>query len=174
MNMAPEQIIPLAVIPVVLILVLVRNRRPRTLHPQWMWVAPLLVMTGIGMGLYFTPHEPFGVIAWVSFAAALALGALAGWQRGRMVIIHKAADGTLKAQSSPLGMVLIIGLLTVRAALRGPMEAQAANWQVDAAVITDAFMLFAVGLVVAQRVEMYLRARKVMAEGLERHAEVVA
>lgn len=172
--MTPEQIIPLVVIPLVLIIVLLRNRRPRTLRPKWMWVAPLLVMTGIGTGLYFTPHEPFGLMAWASFAAALGLGALAGWQRGRMVTIHKAADGTLKAQASPLGMVLIIVLLASRTALRGPMEAQAANWQIDAAVITDAFMLFAVGLVVAQRVEMYLRARRVIAGEADAHLEVAA
>lgn len=172
--MTPEQIIPLAVIPVALVLVLMRNRRPRTLRPQWMWVVPLLIMTGIGAGLYFSPHEPFGPVAWTAFAGALAVGAVAGWWRGKTVTIERAADGTLKAQASPLGLILIVALLAGRTALRSLMESQAAAWHMDAAVITDAFMLFAVGLVVAQRIEMFIRSRKVLAGGSDDHVEAAA
>ena len=172
--MTPEQIIPLAVIPVVLVLVLLRNRRPRVLRPRWMWVVPLLVLTGIGTGLYFTPHEPFGPAAYATFAAALAAGALVGWQRGRTVTIQKTSDGKLMAQASPFGLILIVGLLLGRTALRSLMESQAAAWHVDAAVITDAFMLFAVGLVVAQRIEMFIRARAVMSGAADNHVEAVA
>jgi membrane protein CcdC involved in cytochrome C biogenesis len=127
-----------------------------------MWVVPLLIMLGIGTGLYFTPHEPFGLVAWLSFAAALALGAAVGWWRGKMVAIHIQPDGALKAQASPLGLILIVLLLLGRTVLRGLMETNAENWHLDAAVITDAFMLFAVGLVVAQRLEMFIRARKML------------
>lgn len=171
--MTPEQIVPLAVIPVVLVLVLLRNRRPRVLRPQWMWVVPVLILVGIGSGLYFTPHAPFGPLAWAAFAAALAVGALAGWWRGKTITIQKAADGTLMAQASPFGLILIVGLLLGRTAIRSVMESQAASWHVDAAVITDAFMLFAVGLVVAQRLEMFIRARAVLAGGADSHVEVV-
>ena len=171
--MTPEQIVPLAVIPVVLVLVLLRNRRPRVLRPQWMWVVPVLILVGIGSGLYFTPHAPFGPLAWAAFAAALAVGALAGWWRGKTITIQKAADGTLMAQASPFGLILIVGLLLGRTAVRSVMESQAASWHVDAAVITDAFMLFAVGLVVAQRLEMFIRARAVLAGRADSHVEVV-
>lgn len=172
--MTPEQIIPLAVIPVVLVLVLLRNRRPRVLRPQWMWVAPVLILIAIGAGLYFTPHAPFGPAAYAAFAGALAGGAAAGWWRGRTITIQKTADGTLLAQASPIGLILIVALLAGRTALRGLMESQAAAWHVDAAVITDAFMLFAIGLVVAQRLEMFIRARAVLAGETDSHVEAVA
>lgn len=172
--MTPEQIIPLAVIPVVLVLVLLRNSRPRVLRPQWMWVVPVLILFGIGAGLYFTPHAPFGIAAYAAFAGALAVGAAVGWWRGKTITIQKAADGTLTAQASPFGLILIVGLVLGRTALRSLMESQAASWHVDAVVITDAFMLFAVGLVVAQRLEMFIRARAVLAGGADSHVEAVA
>lgn len=172
--MTPQQIIPLAVIPVVLVLVLLRNRRPRILRPRWMWVVPLLILFGIGSGLYFTPHAPFGPAAYAAFAGALALGALAGWWRGKTVTIQKTADGTLMAQASPFGLILIVALVAGRTGLRSLMESQAGSWHVDAVVITDAFMLFAVGLVVAQRLEMFIRARQVLAGGADSHMETVA
>ena len=37
-----------------------------------------------------------------------------------------------------------------------------------------AFMLFAEGLIVTQRVEMYIRARRVLAGGTDSHVEVAA
>lgn len=172
--MTPEQIIPLAVIPVVLVLVLLRNRRPRVLRPQWMWVAPVLILIAIGAGLYFTPHAPFGPAAYAAFAGALSAGAAAGWWRGKTITIQKTADGTLLAQASPIGLILIVALLAGRTALRGLMESQASDWHIDAAVITDAFMLFAVGLVVAQRIEMFIRARAVLAGEADSHVEAVA
>ncbi len=172
--MTPGQIIPLAVIPVVLVIVLLRNRRSRVLRPRWMWVVPVLILAVVGSGLYFTPHPPFGPAAYTGFAGALAVGALAGWWRGRTITIQKTADGTLRAQASPFGLVLIVALLAGRTALRGLMESQAAAWHIDAAVITDAFMLFAVGLVVAQRLEMFIRARAVLAGEPDSHVEAVA
>ena len=43
-----------------------------------------------------------------------------------------------------------------------------------ALAVTDAFLVFAMGLIVMQRVEMYIRARRVQAGRLDSHVEVVA
>jgi len=139
-----------------------------------MWVVPVVVLPLIGMGLFFTPHQPFGPVAWLAFAAALALGAAFGWWRGKTVTIQKMADGVLKAKASPLGVIVLVALLAGRTALRGFLETHAAGWHVDAAVFTDAFLLFAVGLIVAQRLEMYIRARRVMAGEPDSHLAAVA
>ena len=40
--------------------------------------------------------------------------------------------------------------------------------------IMDAFLLFVVGMIVMQRVEMFIRARKVRAGGAVSHVEAVA
>ena len=80
----------------------------------------------------------------------------------------------LMAQASPFGLILIVGLLLGRTAIRSVMESQAASWHVDAAVTTDAFMLLAVGLVVAQRLEVFIRARAILAGGADSHVEAAA
>lgn len=136
-----------------------------------MWVVPALVLPLIGMGLWFTPHVPFGPLAYLALAIALTLGGLVGWWRGKTITIEKQPDGVLKAQASPLGLILIVGLLAVRGGLREVMQTHAAAWHLDAAVVTDAFLLFAVGLIMAQRIEMYLRARRVQAGGIDDRVE---
>lgn len=170
----PQSYVPFLAMGAALVLVVLRNRRRRTLRPHLMWIVPALVLPLIGLGLWFTPHAPFGPLAYAAFAGALALGALAGWWRGKTITIEKQADGVLKAQASPLGLILIVGLLAVRGGLREVMQTHAASWHLDAAVVTDAFLLFAVGLIVAQRIEMFLRARRVQAGGSDGHLEVSA
>lgn len=176
--MSTEQLIPLIVVAVVLPLVLLRNRRPRTLRPEWMWVAPLIVVALIGFGLWGLSHTgqgaPTDPASLTVLAVGLALGAAAGWWRGKTVTIHKEPNGTLKAQASPLGLILIVGLLVARQALRPWMEQHAADWHVGPLAIIEAFMLFAVGMVVMQRVEMWIRARRIQAGGADAHVEIDA
>lgn len=173
--MTPQQVLPVLIPMLVVGLIVLKSRgAPRTLRPQFMWVMPAVVLPLIGMGLFFTPHQPFGPVAWLAFAAALALGAAFGWWRGKMVTIQKTPDGVLKAKASPLGVIVLVALLAGRTVLRGFLETHAAGWHVDAAVFTDAFLLFAVGLIVAQRLEMYIRARRVMAGEPDSHLAAVA
>ncbi|MNY80750.1 hypothetical protein D3C86_2219580 [compost metagenome] len=68
----------------------------------------------------------------------------------------------------------MIGLFAARAGLREVMQTNAAAWHLDAVAVTDAFMLFAIGLIVTQRIEMYIRARRVLAGGTDSHVEVAA
>jgi membrane protein CcdC involved in cytochrome C biogenesis len=170
----PQSYIPFVAMGAALVLIILRNRRKRTLRPHLMWIVPAIVLPLIGMGLWFTPHAPFGPLAYAAFAAALTLGAIAGWWRGKTITIEEQPDGVLKAQASPLGLVLIVGLLAVRGGLREVMQTHAMDWGLDVAIVTDALLLFAVGLILAQRAELYLRARKVQVEDLDHHAEVRA
>lgn len=173
--MSPQTMGPLIGIGVALIIILLRNRRKRTLRPHLLWVTPLLVTAAIGFGLWAnTQHPHFGPLAWIAFIAALALGCLAGWQRGKTITIEKEPDGSLKAQASPLGLILVVGLFAARAGLREVMEANAAAWHLDAVVVTDAFMLFAVGMIVTQRIALYIRARRILADGSDSHVEIAA
>ena len=162
--MAPDQVLPIAIPMAILVIILMRSRRPRRLHLNRMWIVPTLVVLGIGMGLYFTPHRPFGPWAYSAFTLALVLGGLAGWWRGRTIDIYRdAGTGQLMAMPSPLGLVLIVGLLVVRRGLDTYLVSNADSWHLNAVAVTDAFMLFAIGLVVVQRIEMYIRGRAIMA-----------
>lgn len=177
--MSQEQLIPLIVIAVVVPLVLLRNRRPRTLRPEFLWVSPLIVLLAIGAGLFAInasgkgamPADPLSLLI---IAVGVALGAAFGWQRGRMTTIHKDADGVLKAQASPVGLLIIIAVLVARRALESWLEAHAADWHVNPLAIIEAFMLFAAAMVVAQRVEMFIRARNIRHGGTDAHVEVEA
>lgn len=176
--MTTEQLIPLIVVAAVVPLVLLRNRRPRTLRVEWMWVLPLIIVALIGFGLWGMSRvgqgAPADPVSLLILAAGLALGAAAGWWRGKMVVIHKEPDGTLKAQASPIGLILIVGLMVTRQALRPWLEQHAADWHISPFAIIEAFMLFAAGMVVAQRVEMWIRARKIQAGGADAHVEIDA
>jgi hypothetical protein len=174
-----EQLIPLIAIAVVIPLVLLRNRRPRTLRPEFLWVSPLIVVLAIGGGLFAINASgkgalPADPLSLVILAVGIALGAAFGWQRGRMTTIHKEADGVLKAQASPIGLIIVIGVLLARRALQPWLEAHAADWHVNPLAIIEAFMLFAAAMVVAQRVEMFIRARNIRHGGTDAHVEVEA
>lgn len=174
--MTPERLIPLLVIPAVLALILMRNRRPRPLNVNLMWITPVIVSLLIGFGLwgmtYADPtHRPLALVDYAIMAVGLALGAAFGWQRGRMTTITRRADGGLEAQASPLGLILIVGVLVLRQALRPWVEANADGWHVNPVALQDSFLLFAAGMVVVQRVEMWLRARAIQAGHSDAHLE---
>lgn len=173
--MSPQIMGPLIGISVALIVILLRNRRKRTLRPHLLWVMPLLVTVAIGFGLWAnTQHPHFGPFAWIAFIVALGLGCVAGWWRGKTITIEKEPDGSLKAQASPLGLILVVGLFAARAGLREVIQTNAAAWHLDAVVVTDAFMVFAIGLIVTQRIEMYIRAHRILNGGTDSHVEVAA
>jgi Protein of unknown function (DUF1453) len=178
--MSPDKLIPLLVFPAVLVLVLLKNRRKRVLKPQLLWIMPAIVVPLIGLGIWgssYSPravHAPFGPDAWVVLALGAVLGGLAGWYRGKTVTIEKEPDGSLMAQASPLGLILLVVLFAGRAGLRDLIETHAAEWHLNAMAVTDAFLVFAMGLIVLQRVEMYIRARRIQSGGVDPHLEVVA
>lgn len=71
-------------------------------------------------------------------------------------------------------VILLVVLFAGRSLLRDLVESHAADWHLNALAVTDAFLVFAMGLIVMQRVEMYIRARRIQAGGTEGHVEVVA
>ncbi|AQR63215.1 DUF1453 domain-containing protein [Brevundimonas sp. LM2] len=167
--MTPQAYGPLIGIGIALIIILFRNQKPRPLRVRYMWIAPVLVALAAGFGLWgmsMAPgvtQTPFGLGAWSILAVGLILGAAAGYQRGRMTTIERAPDGGLLTQASPLGIILIVGLMGSRTLMRPWLEAHATTWHLNALAIQDAFLLFAAAMVITQRVEMYIRARRIQA-----------
>jgi len=178
MPMTPQQYGPLIGIGIALVIILLRNQKPRPLRVQYMWIVPLLVAVGIGFGLWGmsqapgASHAAFGPGAWAILAGGLILGAAAGYQRGRMTTIERAPDGTLLAQASKLGIILIVALIASRSMLRPWLETNAGTWHLNALAIQDAFLLFAAAMVITQRVEMFIRARRIQAGQPDDHVEV--
>lgn len=177
--MTPAQYAPLIAIVIALPLILLRNRKPRTLHVKWMWVTPAIIVPLMGLALWGTSmspgmsHAAFDAAAWAILAIGLILGGVFGWYRGKMTTIEKHADGVLKAQASPLGLILIIAVLAGRRALGAFLEPHAAEWGLNPLAIADAFLLFVVGMIVVQRIEMFIRARRLEAGQTDSHTETV-
>ena len=154
---------PLVGVGIALLAMMLRHRKPLPLRLQWMWVMPVLMTALIVTGLIYIPHDPFGPVAYVSLVAALGLGLYAGWWRGKTIRVERDAQtGQLMAQASPFGLLLIVALLAVRFGLRELLEGHAEAWHLNLGAITDGFLLFAMGLIIGQRVELFIRARKLL------------
>lgn len=168
--MSPQQIqtyAPLIAIAIVAPLILLRNRKPRKLNVNLLWVAPAIIVPMIGLGLYFgrPPHAQFNLLEGVFCVAGVALGAVAGWWRGKMTRINvDASDHTVTMQMSPAGLIFIFALIAVRRILGMEAEAGVVQLGFNPAVIAEILMVFAVGTIVAQRVELWIRANRMLAQ----------
>ena len=178
--MTPQQYGPLIGVGIAVIVILLRNRQKRTLRPELMWILPAIFIPLIAFGLWGmrqTPGAdltPYGPADWGLLAGCAVLGALGGFWRGSMVTIEKDPGGVLKAQASPLGIILIIVLLAVRSFARPWLEGHAESLGLHIVAVEQGFLLLAGGLIVAQRIEMFIRARRIMAGAPDPHVEVVA
>jgi membrane protein CcdC involved in cytochrome C biogenesis len=131
--------------------------RPLKLESLWMVPAMYLIVAG----LMFWQLPPVGRVA-IASAVALAIGAAVGWQRGKMMHIHVDPEThVLNQKASPAAMFFLIALIVARSAARGMLGQESS---VSAAMLTDPLIAFAFGMFTLTRVEMYLRARRLLKE----------
>jgi hypothetical protein len=151
-------------VPVLVIgLVILRNARTRTLRVERLWISPMIVM--LMAILAFSQSPPPSALGLAVDFAAVGLGAFLGWWRGRASRFTVDPEThVVTSKVSPAGMLLILGVFALRYLLRGAMNGQASALHLTAAEATDSFLLLAVGLVSAQRLEWWVRARRMIAE----------
>jgi hypothetical protein len=70
----------------------------------------------------------------------------------------------LNMRASPAAIIFLVALLLIRFGLRAALATESHAWGLKAALITDGFILFALGLLGVQRLEMALRARRLLGE----------
>jgi hypothetical protein len=146
-----------AVIVLVLVLRLRGMRQARRLNLNTLWIVPVIFGALIASVIATTP--PHG-LQWLGMAVALAIGAAFGWRRGKLMRISLDPEtGTLNQQASPAAFLFILVLLVARQALRY----EAGSFGFNVALVTDLLMAFALGLITASRVEIYLRAKQLLA-----------
>ena len=149
---------------IALVVVMLRNQKPRKLRIELLWIRPILFGLIIGATIWAS-HVPSDVVSLSIFALALALGAGLGWQRGRFMRIEVDPDThAITSRASPVGMILIVGILGLRMALRGLALETRSALGVPAATVTDALILLIGAMVVTQSLEMWLRARRLLDE----------
>ncbi len=154
----PSYVIPLAIMAVVMALRWRRMRTARRLRLETLWVLPAIYVAVVAALLVEHPPTAEG---WGWYAMALLAGGAIGWQRGRMMrIIVDPETHQLSQQGSPLALLLLVVLVLLRQLLR--FEFSTAGRV--ALLATGVGLSLGVGLVVASRIEMALRARRLLAE----------
>lgn len=161
----PQQWISYVITAVVIAFVLaLRFRRMNTARPlklERLWIFPALYFVLASFMLFEFP--PIG-IQWALCAAALAIGAALGWQRGRMMRIEIDPEShALNQRASPGAIIFIALIIAVRAGARGLIGA-GGPLHLSTLALTDMLIVMALGLFTAQRLEMYLRARRLLGE----------
>jgi hypothetical protein len=156
-----QTILPLVILVVVVGFRMRSMSRPQPLNSGRMWVLPLvLVAAGTAM-LFANPISPAG---WAISAAALIGGAVLGWHRGKMIRVWKDPQtGQAMQQASPAAMLFLLGIIAVRYLVRsyfGVDSGDGAHMDPRALIATDALLVFAIGLVAATRLELFLRMRQ--------------
>ena len=151
--------ITIAIIVVVMALRMRRMGQMRPLKLETLWIVPALYLAVAALMFWQLP--PRGWVA-IASAAGLAVGAAVGWQRGKMMHIHVDPEThALNQKASPAAMFFLIGLIVVRSGARAVLGESGG---VSPAMLTDPLIALALGMFTLTRIEMYLRAKRLLGE----------
>lgn len=152
------------VVPLIaMVMVILRNSRARRLRIETLWIMPVVIVALIGLAL--SQEGTPSPLALGADLAAVVVGSLIGWWRARFThITIDPATHQLTSRASPIGMLIILGVFALRYALRLYVAEGAAPAGVPVSVAADAILVMTVGLVCAQRLELALRASRLLAE----------
>jgi hypothetical protein len=168
---APNPLIRYAVMAVVLSVVLLirfrRMNRVRPLRVERLWIIPALYLVIAAIAFATTPPDAAG---WALSVAAFAIGGALGWQRGRLMRIDVDREShEVTTSQSPLAFLFIVILIALRSGMREMAGTGAGGFlHMSPASLTDILVAFALGLLSVQRLEMFLRARRLL-EDARRH-----
>lgn len=162
-------ILALIVLPILYLRVR-RMARTRELKPGMLFVFPAVVVVLAVLAL-FAPQPgqgnpgPLTPEQWAWLGLAVLLGAAAGWYFGRIIAIEVHPEkGTLMAKGSAAAVMVIVVLVVVKLGLQPFLAMEGSSLNLDVRVITDASIIFSAALFVVRALEMYLRAKNVMAQ----------
>lgn len=151
--------ITIGIVAIVMALRFRRMGKMRSLNPRSLWIVPALY--AVIAALMFILVPPNAPVALVAFGA-LVVGGGVGWVRGKMMHIHVDPESqVINQKASPAAMLFLLVLILARAGARG---AAAQSASVSPAMLTDPLIAFALGMFTMTRLEMYLRAKRLLQE----------
>ena len=156
----PHEMIPSLIGLALIALVVRRNLRSRTLRMDRMLILPAVVLAITAY--QFIQDPPRSGTTWAVLAAAAGLGAAVGYHRGKLTrITYDPQTRAHTAQASVAGAILILVVFALRFILRAWLAAGPGGGRGHVAELgTNALLLSTVGVIVAQRAEMYIRCRR--------------
>lgn len=157
-------ILPIVIIALVLFLRFRSIGKPTPLRLGLLWILPAFyALLAAGLFISLPPHG----LGWLYAALALLLGGALGWQRGRLMQISvDPVTRKLTQTVSPAAMIFIVVLLVLRFGSRsifGGVASGAGGLHGAALIVTDCLVAMALGFLVMQRVEIFLRAKRLLA-----------
>jgi Protein of unknown function (DUF1453) len=158
---ALNYVVPILVLLPLIYLRLRKMMRPQPLKLNRLWIRPVVILA-LGISALGAALPPVTDLPW--FGVAVLVGGALGWQWGRLMAIHvDPTNGTLMTRGSQAALIVMVLLLALRIGLRAGLNLEAAAWHLDAVLITDGFIVFTAFLFGVRGLEMYLRARRVLA-----------
>lgn len=156
--------LPFVIIAAVIAFRLRTMSRERPLKLGTLWIAPVVYLLLMAWILFALPPTELG---WGLLALGLVVGGVLGWHRGKLIRIDRNPEtGELRQKASPLAMILLLALIVLKLGARAIFGESAAGHPASGAMLlTDGFIGFALGLLSATRLELYLRAQRLLAAG---------
>lgn len=147
-----------------------RGSRARRLRVERLWIRPVIILTILGLSVYGQP-PPLTAPIVAGLVIATALGLWLGWFRGTMVKVSVNPEThVLTSRASPWGMLIFIGLVVVRIGARLMLSHEHDVMGVPVVAVIDGLTLFYAGSVVGAQIEVWIRARKLLADAIAQKA----
>lgn len=156
-----QMLVPIAIAAMVILL---RNARPRRLRVEGLWIIPV-VYIAILVALLAAAPPPVTPVAIGVLVAGAVIGGVIGWQRGRFTKIDlDQQTHEMTSRASVVGIAFIMIVLLARVGLRSMVAQGQLNIGVPPLVVADGLLVLAVFMLSVQRVEIWLRASRMLAE----------
>jgi hypothetical protein len=153
-----QYVVPIVGVALVLAVRIRRMRAARRLRLETLWILPAVYVAMVAALFHAYPPTPTG---WLWCALAVVVGAAIGWYRGTMMTISvDPVTHKLNQRSSPAALILLVGLVVARR-LVGYEFSSAGR---VALLATGIGLSLGIGLLVATRLEMTLRGRRLLRE----------
>jgi hypothetical protein len=144
--------------------------KARPLRLRRLWLLPVVFVVLVGFVIASMPPSPLGIACIV---LGVAIGAAVGWQRARLMRLHVEGEGDgarVMVRQSRAALLLIMALAGVRTLFRSATGTQMSgaagtHLSVGALAVTDGLLGFALGMIVAHRLELWRRAKALTSAG---------
>jgi hypothetical protein len=149
---------------IALVVIVARNSRPRRLQIERLWLLPAIYLIGMVSALAAAP-PPVTPVSIGLLVLGFLIGAGLGWQRARFMEIHIHPEThDLSSRSSPIGIIFIFAVLLLRYGAAGYLRAHPDLLDVPVVAVADALAVLAVTMLGVQRLEVWRRASRMLAE----------